>query len=103
MLQAVTVLISGFVNFALEGKYHGFEWEKSYTTTPIKIVAMILFTELIGGSRCASNNPAACAALPCDAGSRPECRAERCRQQQHTARAGGAWLTGRVPGADGQA
>ncbi|KAI3430420.1 hypothetical protein D9Q98_005015 [Chlorella vulgaris] len=50
-LQAVTVLISGFVNFALEGKYHGFEWEKSYTTTPIKIVAMILFTELIGGSR----------------------------------------------------
>jgi hypothetical protein len=47
----VTSLLFAFIGMALEGKYHHFEWSKSYTTRPVLITLLIMLTELIGGSR----------------------------------------------------
>lgn len=50
-LQIATTLVFGFLGLALEGKYHHFEWRKSWAPSIKRFMVYIMLVVTLGGSR----------------------------------------------------
>jgi hypothetical protein len=49
--QIATTLVFDFLGLALEGKYHHFEWRKSWAPSIKRFMAYIMLVVTLGGSR----------------------------------------------------
>ena len=49
--QIVTTLIFDFMGLVLEGKYHHFEWSRSFAPSVRRLLVYVLILVTLGGSR----------------------------------------------------